>query len=503
LRYLLCLLLTLGFLTGRPLHSQSVTIYGTATDSAVVVLLNIVERDSYLVLDRDTVLDATSLVERDIVIVGARISLEGRFDGDVAVLDGDFFIRPRATVAGRVATLGTAGAYPSGFAEVDAVLQQDPRVFVSVGRTPDGYSVTITPPPVPPVLRIPSPFGLGLPTYDRVNGLSLFWGINAGFGGRDTATVMLGATVGYRALRGRVDGQLQARYRPSHRTMISIRAARGTRTTDSWIRGDLGNSLATLFKGSDVRDYFESEEVAATIERLPPSSLDEGQGFIAPLLSVRLSRDASVAAADPWALMGDEEWRLNPPIDEGILGSIVAGATLGWRGITSMFDGAAAIEWAPGGLGDFEFAQTSAAATWSMDALWRHRIGITGYVLYPVSREAPLQRWSFVGGPGTLLTLPVAHMRGDHVVYLNSVYLVPIRQVTLPLVGEPALRLEHTLGAAWRTGEPRPPLEQSLGAGFQLLIFKAMLYADPAVSSLSPELSFGVQLSGSTSIPIF
>ncbi len=497
------LLFALGLLFGRPAHSQTVTVYGTAADSAVSVLLDIVARGDYLVLDRDTVIGPDSFVDRDVVIVLARVSLEGRFGGAVAILDGDFFPRPRATVVGPVAALGIGGAYPSGLAEVGAVIQQDRRVFVSVGRTPDGYSATITAPPDPPVLRLPGVFGLGVPTYERVNGLSLFGGVEAAFGGRDTATVTLGATLGYRALRGQVDGQVRATYRPTPRAQFAIRAARGTRTTESWIRGDLANSLAALGMGSDVRDYFESDELAATIERLPPPPLVQGEGFIAPLLSVRISRDRSLVAHEPWSLFGGEEWRLNPPIDEGLLASLVAGATMGWRGVTSAFQGATAIEWSPGGIGDFEFAQVSAAATWSMEALWRHRIGVTGYALIPISSEAPLQRWTFVGGPGTLRTLPTASMRGDHAVYLNSVYLIPMSPVRLPLIGEPVIRFEHAVAAAWRTGDPTPRLEQSLGAGIQVLVFKALLYADPAASDLSAELSFGVQLSGSTSLPLF
>src|SRR5690606_25814578 len=106
--------------------------------------------------------------------------------------------------------LGFGGAFPSGRADAGVVLEQDPRVFVSLGLTPTGYSVTISPPPDPPTLRFPGLYGLTVPTYDRVNGLSLIWSGDAGFGGGDTATVALRGTVAYRTLRGRVDGRVEA-----------------------------------------------------------------------------------------------------------------------------------------------------------------------------------------------------------------------------------------------------------------------------------------------------
>lgn len=493
-----------GTLLTSPVHAQTITIYGEARDSAIAILEDVVQRGEYIVLDRDTVLESDADIGPDVIVVAARVALEGTIRGGVLTLDGELFVRPGAYIGGPVAAVGTrGGVYPSALAEMPPVIRPHPRVFASVGETPDGYSVAITGPPEPGVLRIPGIYGLGVPTYDRVNGLSLFWGATAAFGGGDTARVALSGTLGYRVLRKRLDGQLVATVHPTVGTRIQLRAARGTRTMDTWIRGDLANSLSSIIKGSDVRDYFDSEEVALTFEVMPPASLIEGEGFIVPGLTARVSRDRSVEAGDPWSLLGDD-WRPNPPIDPGTLASFIGGARFGWRGISSRLDGSLAVEWAPEGIGDFEFAQLSTAARWTMEALWGHSIGLDGFLLLPLtSDEAPMQRWSHVGGAGTLPTFPLAAMRGDHVVYLNSVYLAPLRRTRIPILGHPAIRLEHMAGAAWRTDDSRPPFEQNVAAGVQLSIFRVMVVADPADGLDSAEIYFGAQLSSGVSVPVF
>ncbi len=501
---LLIVALTVAVLAPRPAQAQSIAIYGSADDAAVAVLEGIFERDDFVLIDRDTVLGPAVSIAGDVVVARARVSVEGRIAGSVAVLDGELFVWPGGTVDGSVAVLGSGGAFPSGLATAGPVIEQDPRVFVSVGRTATGYSVTISPRPEPPTLRLPGLFGFTVPTYDRVNGVSPRWGGIAGFGGGDTATVALRGSVAYRALRSSVDGTAEASYRPTPRTLISLRAGRETQTPDSWIRSDLANTLSTLVKGSDVRDYFESDVAAFTVRRLPPPPIVPGEAFIVPGLTFRASRDRSLRAENPWSLMGDDDWRPNPPIDEGTLASIVARADLGWRAEIAALEAAAALEWAPAGVGDLTFAQLASTFTWTADAIANHRIGVTGYGLIPIGRrEAPLQRWSHVGGPGTLPTFPTAFQRGDHVGYVNVAYLVPITRIRLPLAGTPLIRLEYMAGAAWRTGDPVPTPLQNAGAGIQFLVFKAMYFVDPASGFSEGTISFGTQISGPIRLPTF
>ncbi len=473
-------------------HAQTVEIEGGEGDAAVALAHAILTENTYTLLARDTVLPAASRLG-DVVVVGARVAVEGRIDGRVAVLGGDFFIRPGAFVTGPIAVIG-GGAYPSGLAEIGEILELHPRYSVAREQTADGVVVTITAPEGPGILRIPMPFGVALPTYDRVDGLSLRWrGALASPG--DTSAISLHGTAGYAFERRRPQGALELRVRPTYRTLIALRASRATRTMDAWIRGDLENSLAALAGRSDARNYFESDELALAFSRTPPPALVQGEGFVIPSFLIRASQDRSLPAGEPWSLLDrDRAWRPNPAIDDGTLASVSARLDGGWRGVAARFSAGAVAEWAPG-VGDFEFAQLRASGQWWMLALRDHQLEIQGYGQIPLGGGVtPRQRWSFVGGPGTLPVLPMGSIRGDHVVYLRSTYQIPLRAIQLPVVGAPILRLSHAAGTAWVTGESRPPLEQNLAAGLRLLAFDVMVNVDPTRDSLDPTVSFSVQL---------
>ena len=480
------------------------TIDNRGEDPAAALLAQILERADYTVLQRDTLIAADAVVAGDAIVLESRVTLEGRVEGAVAVIGGSLFVRPRAVVTGPIAVFGIGAVVPSGLAEMGEVVHLRAGRSVEVERSAGGIHVTVRESPPPPTFYLPDVYGFGIPTYERVNGLSLLWGVEARFAGRDTARVAIGGAVAYRTERERLDGRLEAVFRPSGRTLVSLRGARGTRTTETWIRGSLANSLSSIGVRSDVRDYFDTEEVALTIQRLPPPPLVEGERFIAPRVMGRVSRDRSIPTGDPWSLFGDDEWRVNPPIDEGVLASVVGGATMGWRGPTSALSGQVAIEWAPGVIGDFEFAQFSATGSWVMEALWRHQIQVDAFTLLPIgSREAPLQRWSFVGGPGTLPADSLAFMRGDHVIFVRSLYFAPLRGLSLPVVGEPALRFEHAAAAAWRTGDPMPDLEQNVGVGVQFNMIHAVVLLNAAERPRDYRFTLGITVPGERMLPIF
>ncbi|MEX2584479.1 MAG: hypothetical protein WD766_14515 [Gemmatimonadota bacterium] len=479
-------------LTVDPGSAQGLTITGEAGDSATAILAGIVERGGYLLIDRDTVLADDTRIRSDVVIVDARVALEGVIEGAVAVVRADFFIRPGASVPGPIAVID-GGAYPSGLAEVGDIVEMDRRIAADLAPAGPDHSIALTPPTGPGLLRLGPIFGLGAPSYDRVNGLSLSLAVELASAG-DTAAISLQPSATYYAARGELGGGARLTVRPSRRSMLAVQVERSARTNDRWIRGDLENSLSAILVRSDIRDYYETDAVSATIARTPPPPLIEGEGFVAPYLTIQASRDRSLATHEPWSLLGDDDWRLNPAADEGVLGSVAAGASAGWRGIFSRFSGDLALEWAPGVFGDFEFAQVRADAAWDMVALYQHRIAVSGHLALPLTGdEAPLQRWSFVGGPGTLPAHSDAAFRGDHVLFVESAYTAPIVWLPLPLAGPPSLRLVHSAGIAWRTGVSMPPIEQNLGLGVQIMIFDAMVYLDPA-RSVDPAFSIGARL---------
>jgi hypothetical protein len=80
----------------------------------------------------------------------------------------------------------------------------------------------------------------------------------------------------------------------------------------------------------------------------------------------------------------------------------------------------------------------------------------------------PRQRWSFVGGTATLHTLEVAEFYGDHVVFVDTRYIVPMPdRLALPILGTPRVHLLHVAGMAW-TDADRRDLHQEAGVELDL-----------------------------------
>src|SRR5690606_19418844 len=94
-------------------------------------LADILERGSYLLVDRDTTLAASARVDRDIIVVRSRLSLGGVVEGSIAVVSGEVFVRPGAQVTGELIEVGGA-VYPSARAEAGPVVRLDPDLDVDV-----------------------------------------------------------------------------------------------------------------------------------------------------------------------------------------------------------------------------------------------------------------------------------------------------------------------------------------------------------------------------------
>lgn len=485
----LLLVLALG---AGPVGAQSLEVRGGAGGAGAAMLRRIVERDSFRIIDRDTVLPASTRIEADLVVVEADVRLEGVVEGSVAVLGGELFLRPGSRVGGGVVVAG-GEVYPSGLATVGEIHRLPLNVGVEVGEGNGGYTVDLVPPPPPSPLAPDGIAGVGFPTYDRVNGVTVRVGGRLRLGS-DPDGAHLRGTALYHSARGEVGG-IGAFEVPLGRGLWAVaEAARTPVTNEQWIRGDLPNSLAALFARSDARNYHQSDELSFSLLRRPSQPTIQGETFVGPRLTLRASRDRSLSSSGPWSLFGDE-WRPNPPIAEGTLVSLTGGAAGAWRGATSRFDGDVAVEWAPSGWGDFAFTQLVAAGRWEMMGLWGHSIQVYGRTLLPLGESgAPPQRWSFVGGTNTLPTLEFGALRGDHLVFVKSIYSAPVSRVQLPVLGVPSLQVVHAAGSAWRTGEPSPRWEQNLGAGFAFSLLEAVVYVDPAERPLEPRLNLGLSL---------
>jgi hypothetical protein len=479
----------------RAAAAQRVELASTVDHPSVQALRGILDAGRYQLLDRDTVIPATAHLPGDLVVVGATVRLDGTVDGSVAVLNGTLFLRPGSRVSGRIVSVGSI-VLRSARASMGDTISVPLDVEVSLVRTGGDYSLTLVPPPPPPRVKGAGLYGLAPPTYDRVNGLSVRAGADVRLA-PDTLAPRLRLSGVLRTARWSPGGTASLLV-PLGRTRLTLAAGRETRTNDRWIRGDFENSVAALFVRSDARDYYDSDFASIALAGRTAPPLIAGEGFFTPRLEVRAERDRSLRARDVFTFFGDSAWRANPSIAEGKIASVLPGAEMGWRGQTADARLRASVElgrlmhdsWSDGA----DFAQLVADGEWGMVALWGHTLGVRAHLLQPIGSDVvPPQRWSFLGGPTTLPTLGYDALRGDHLVFVESAYDIPIPQLTVPLLGVPTLGLRDAVGSAWMSGEESPRWTQNVGAGIQFSFLYLFLYVDPA-GSHDTAVRWGVSL---------
>lgn len=477
--------------------AQVPRISGDDESRAAEVGREILARDQYVVIDRDTILGPAFRAPGDLVVYDAEVRLEGNVEGAVLVLGGDFWIRPGGRVGGPIAVL-SGGVYPSGLAilERDSIFVSNPRGGVEVATRPTGVDgeyeavVELRAPPRPAFF---APAVGPFPSYDRVNGLSLHASANLR-PTRERDGPVINVWGSYRVEQANKLGG-GARWRiPVGAQGLQVRgeASRATRTNDAWIRGDVANSVRSLVLGRDYRDYWDADVLRLMLDRPAGTPLIAGETWLGPRIGFQLSRDRALPAQGPWALLDREGLdRPNPAALEGTLVSLLAGTHFRWQGTSTLFVGDLNLEHAPEGLGDAAFTQALFVGDYRTRALRTHQLRVYVRAMAPLGgNAAPPQRRGILGGGGTFPTEPIAHFRGDHLVFIESSYIIPVTSVVLPIIGSPSLEAVHTAGAAW-VGRAEPEWVQNAGAGVIFALARLRVVVNPADRPLAPRFSIG------------
>ncbi len=430
---------------------------------------------SAALLPRDSAYSQTVIVlHRDAII-------ESRVHGDVIVVGGDAFLHPGASVDGRVVAIG-GGVYESRLAITRGGVESHRDFTFDVQPTPGGYALDFQPVRVTrstPV-SFPGIYGLRIPTYDRVDGLSLSVGPMFTL---DTGRFAIDPTITYRSNLGAFDPAVTGDFAFDRRTSVNLYAGRTTLTNDDWIWSDLVNTAAVLGLGLDTRNYYRADRAEATIHHVFEGVTLE----LEPFLGARLERDRSVerdslAPHVPWSFFGrtaaDRMRRPNPAITPGTLQSILLGAHATWeaqrvRASLDLTNEGAAFE-----IGSRRFVQSTLHGTIQFPTFGAQEFYLTTHVLETFGDTAPPQRWGYLGGSGTLPTFELLSMGGDHLVYVESNYYIPFLRFDLPVVGPPSITLRHMIGSAGVGG--LPDFEQNLALRVALSFFRVDFAVDPA-----------------------
>jgi hypothetical protein len=427
-----------------------------------------------LILPRGTTLPRTAIV------IGGSASVGATVHGDVIVVGGDLFLSPGATIDGRAIAIGGA-VYGSTLAFVSGGTQSYRDATFDATSTPVGIRLAYRRVGErPPAFEFSLRDGLGIPSYDRVDGASLPWGPVL----RPTARLELEPTVTYRSHIGAWDPGLQATLDAGEIWSLTLNARRATFTNDAWIQPDLINSFKALFSGVDGRNYYRGDrgDIAATrVDRTLTLEVESSFG-------VSVERAWSVGSADtlgsrPWSLNGrgdaDNMPRANPRVRRGRISSAFVGSTVEWLIGDVRVSGYGRVEVPWETPGDVRFAQFTGDGTIRFPTFGLQRFRADVHLVATPGDTAPPQRFAYLGGSGTL---PVIHdplsLGGDQLLLVDSRYEIPISRINVPFAGSPVFTLRHRAGSAGVGRLPR--LIQNVGALATLSFLKVEYAVDPA-----------------------
>ncbi|HKB53660.1 MAG TPA: hypothetical protein VKD22_06635, partial [Ramlibacter sp.] len=265
-----------------------------------------------------------------------------------------------------------------------------------------------------------------------------------------------------------------------------------TLTNDEWIDSGPENSLAVLSIGHDYRNYWRADRFRGTLAHTWAS----GSGHFALGAGAETERDWSVRAGGPWSITGSESLdgmlRFNPAIEHGRISSVIGNAMAAYQFGDVKLSGDVTFERpfdTP--LGE-RFTQTTFDADVSFPTFERQHFVLHAHGVLTAGDTAPPQRFAYLGGAGTLPTLDVLSLGGDHLMYLVGVYTIPITGLRVKYLGPPTIVLRDAFGSAGVGALPR--FEQNLGARLGFSFFYAGYDFDPRTHR--DAVSFGIRVPG-------
>lgn len=444
-----------------------------------------------------------------IIVLGRDAAVEGSVDGDVIVVDGDLFVRPRARISGRAVAIGGA-VYPV-FPPPGAIVAGGSESFrdntFAIASVPGGYQLTYRSlyADAAPAFTLPGVYGIRIPAYDRVNGLSLAAGpaLRIAGGAGEVEGLLT-----YRSDLGKLDPSISIDLPLTRRTRVAASAARGTFSNDRWIRSDVMNSLIALLMGKDTRNHYRADRAELTAHRMWETSTLR----LEPFAGGRVERAWSTGPGSgerrgPWSAFGKTDtlegmFRPNPTVMHGTLATALAGAGAEWESragvraraklvVEHLLESSSPNAGDPLGLRSLDFTQFTSdfEVRFLTFGLQEYR-GEIHWVTTPGSATPP-QRFAYFGGSGTMPFLDLLELGGDELLLVDQRYSIPVTKVRLSVLGSPILQLRHRLGSAG-LGD-LPSLEQVLSVGVEIAVIRGEFRINPASSAT--EFSVGIAFS--------
>lgn len=447
-------------------------------------LARFLEEGTYTLWTRDTVLARGDTVAGDLLVLEASVRIAGRVTGDVHVVAGDLFLRPGARLGGDALVLG-GGYYVSSEAVVDGEVVYRPNLLLGVLPSEGGWRIHHVRQERRAV-QLDGIAGFHAPVYRRVDGWTFGWGGTVRAVELPAEPGLHGAVRFHTAGPRKWEGTVGAAVHPTGSLRVSLEGERRTATRDGWIRGDVLNSLSYLVGGDDYRNYYRSERAALRVA----STAEEG---LAPAAWIGWEEASSLAARPLGVLFADDgDVRPNPPVDDGEIWSVGAELSYRRRGPERRLEASLRAEAADSTAGgDASFLLGEARVRYRGPAPpTGHRVELFGITRWDLSGQLPRQRWSALGGSGTLPVLDVLSLRGPRLLYLDATYVVPLPALRVPVLGGPRVFVRNALGSAWADGE-EVGLEDNVSVGVRFLFLELGVAVDVTDGDLPAEVLVG------------
>lgn len=454
-----------------PLDAQSVRLRGYGEPDLDALIRAQLSSGARLIL-RDTVIASGDTLRGDVMVVRARFILEGTVFGDLTGVDANMYLRPNARVRGRVTNIA-GGYYPSELAEVRSVDDQ-PLAPYQVERTEDGYVIRGT--VSRPALKLLG--GARLPEYNRVDGLRAEWGPSILLPPFIGVEPIISGSIGYATEREDAFGRAELKLRRARSTLAFGWEDDITLTNEDWIRSQFKNSVSVIWNGKDYRNYYGADRTYLEFRRVLEKGTRTTQYWIRAQNELTRPR----VAGDPFIVFDPDSIRSNPAVPVQRVTSAFVGAQTEWQGLTSLWNVAASVEAAAKILdSDRAYNAFTAEMLYAMKAIANHTLEIEGWFRGPLpgTESLPQQRWTFVGGSGTLYTFDIGEFRGDRLAFVETEYTIPFAErFTMPVLGSPKLKLMYNTGMAWSQDVDRS-FEHNLGVRIQFALAYVRYIIDP------------------------
>lgn len=426
---------------------QEVWLAEEPRSEAQAALEAFLEAGGFEVWTTDTVLARGDTVPGSVLLLEGTARIAGRVEGHLYVVDGDLFLRSGASITGDVVVLG-GGFYDSDVAEVGGTVTYRPNEPLRVRPSRGGFEIISEVDPQP-AFELDGTYGFHLPTYDRVNGLAFPVGGVARLseGLERYGQPELAGGVTWIPARGDVDFRLRGWWPFAERVRLGLFATSAMVNNEDWIRPTWYNSLAHFVAGDDTRSHYDSKEFGLELEWTSPEppvwedaprwrvvasvGREEAEDFRFRQVTILFGEEPP----GPFPSLPDYDPHLQ--VNEGSLWFGRVGFewvsqgrdrhTAIGLGVEAGFeDDIGHLVIGLGPISKYDFLLAEGRISLRRVTPWGHAVEGFAIGRFDVVGRLPMQRYSMIGGIGTLPTMPLRGLRNARLLYAETTYAIPL-----------------------------------------------------------------------------